>query len=136
MSDWNLEDPEIGWIQRTGFPSWCQEILAEFDDDEPEESEDLLPMYKLILDNIGYGYTITRAELSELTGLSDRRVREIIEDLRREFVILNDQNGAGYYRTHNPIKILKYYRQELARALSILRRLKPMRILLKGAGLI
>ena len=111
---------------------WVQEILKGFD----EPAEELSLMHQTVLDNIGYGYTITREELCDITGLSDRQVRKIIEDLRREYVILNDQNGYGYYRTHNPLKVLRYYRQELARAMSILRRLKPMRALLKGAGLI
>ena len=111
---------------------WVQEILDEFD--KPEE--ELSPIHQNVLDNIGYGYTITREELCDITGLSDRQVRKIIEDLRREYVILNDQNGWGYYKSHNALKILKYYRQELARAMSILRRLKPMRALLKGAGLL
>jgi hypothetical protein len=29
-----LEHPEIGWAERTGYPSWCQE------DDEPEYDSD------------------------------------------------------------------------------------------------
>ena len=32
-----IEDPEIGWIQRTGYPSWMQE-----DDQEEEYDEDAL----------------------------------------------------------------------------------------------
>lgn len=31
-----LEHPEIGWIERTGYPSWLQES------DEPEIDEDAL----------------------------------------------------------------------------------------------
>lgn len=31
-----LEHPEIGWIERTGYPSWMQE------DDEEEFDEDAL----------------------------------------------------------------------------------------------
>lgn len=111
---------------------WVQEILDGFDEPEVE----LSLMHQKVLDNIGYGVTITREELCEITGLSDRQVRKIIEDLRQVHVILNDQNGAGYYQTHNILKVLKYYRQEMARALSVLRRLKPMRRALKGAGLI
>ena len=34
----NIEHPEIGWIERTGYPSWMQD-----DDDEvDEDDEDLL----------------------------------------------------------------------------------------------
>lgn len=32
----NIEHPEIGWIERTGYPSWMQER------DEYEEDEDAL----------------------------------------------------------------------------------------------
>ena len=32
-----LEHPEIGWIERTGYPSWMQE-----NDDLCDEDEDLL----------------------------------------------------------------------------------------------
>ena len=31
-----LEHPEIGWIQRTGYPSWMQEM------EDPEYDEDAL----------------------------------------------------------------------------------------------
>lgn len=33
-----LEHPEIGWIERTGYPSWLQETECEEEDDfeEPE----------------------------------------------------------------------------------------------------
>ena len=32
-----LEHPEIGWIERTGYPSWMQD---EDDDEDEEVSED------------------------------------------------------------------------------------------------
>ena len=28
-----IEDPEIGHIQRTGYPSWMQEEAEDFDED-------------------------------------------------------------------------------------------------------
>lgn len=34
MRDMDLEHPEIGWIERTGYPSWMQENDDdEYDDD-------------------------------------------------------------------------------------------------------
>lgn len=33
-----LEHPEIGWIERTGYPSWMQE---EDEDDFRDDEEDL-----------------------------------------------------------------------------------------------
>ena len=38
-----LEHPEIGWIERTGYPSWLQEdgYCEEFDEDRAyEEARD------------------------------------------------------------------------------------------------
>ena len=29
-----LEDPEIGWIERTGYPSWMQEHDEDGDEDD------------------------------------------------------------------------------------------------------
>lgn len=35
-----LEHPEIGWIERTGYPSWMQETeILNDEDDEYHESE-------------------------------------------------------------------------------------------------
>lgn len=35
MSMPELEHPEIGWIERTGYPSWLQDV----DNDEDDELE-------------------------------------------------------------------------------------------------
>ena len=38
----DLEHPEIGWIERTGYPSWMQERAFDEDDDcLDEEDEDI-----------------------------------------------------------------------------------------------
>lgn len=29
-----LEHPEIGWIERTGYPSWMQDSLEEEEEDD------------------------------------------------------------------------------------------------------
>ena len=34
-----LEHPEIGWIERTGYPSWLQEKKEEQEDEQEEEQE-------------------------------------------------------------------------------------------------
>lgn len=78
---------------------------------------------------------ITRKELCSLTKLSDRKLREQIEQARREgHIIINNQDGRGYYRTNDPDEIAKQYRQQRRRALSILAQQKHMRRLLKAAG--
>lgn len=35
-----LEHPEIGWIERTGYPSWMQEDLDDEGDDDITEDDD------------------------------------------------------------------------------------------------
>ena len=135
MSDMNLQHPEITWAERTGFPSWCQEVLGEF---EEEDLPLMCDRNEIILDAIPWGKenAITRPALAARTGWPDRAVRRSIEELRRAHIILNDQDGKGYYRSYDLQDIYRAYRQERARALAILYRLQPMRILLKGGGLV
>lgn len=70
---------------------------------------------------------VTREELVMLTGMPDRAVRSEIERLRREHVILNDQDGKGYYIETDCNRINRYIRQEEARAKSIFASLKAAR---------
>ena len=35
-----LEHPEIGWIERTGYPSWMQDCRDEDEDRAYEEARD------------------------------------------------------------------------------------------------
>lgn len=46
---------------------------------------------------IGKQNAISRIELSSITGYRDRRIREAIESLRHTMVILNLDQGDGYY---------------------------------------
>lgn len=89
------------------------------------------------IDFIGCGKenAVTRRSLCRLTGLSDRAVRETIEQARHEgYIILNDQDGTGYYMTADIDAIERQYRQNQSRALSILHYQKPLRRALKEAG--
>ena len=38
-----LEHPEIGWIERTGYPGWLQEKEEEFEHEETEPTEENEP---------------------------------------------------------------------------------------------
>ena len=92
-----------------------------------------------ILDYIHEGKedAITREELRFLTELSDRTIRELIEQERRNgVIILNLQDGRGYYRPapEDLVDILKQYRQNDSRAKSILVQQKYLRRILKFAG--
>lgn len=129
------DDPEIRWTLETGYPSWAQEMIEDFGE-EPEEGAEMPEMLQFILAEIPFGKdkAVTRRRLCLATGLSDRQVRKAIEELRRTYVILNDQNGEGYYRSYDLGDIERNYRQERARALAVLYRLRPMRELLRGGG--
>lgn len=133
MRDSDLQHPEITWCERTGFPSWCQEVLGDF----PEEEESpLSDREEIVLDAIPFGKenAVTREYLTAKTGLPDRQVRKAIEEIRRNHIVLNDQDGKGYYRSYDLNDIERFYRQERARALAVLYRMRPMRVLLRGGG--
>lgn len=72
---------------------------------------------------------ITRKELVALTGMRDRQVREAISQERRKTVILNDQDGNGYFIPSEYEKdlVLKFIDQETKRGKSIFWSLKAAR---------
>ena len=86
--------------------------------------------YKEIVFNslqIGHENAITRAELVQKTGLSDRMVRDIIAELRREHCICNNQDRRGYYIPKCVEEAEIFLKQEEARAKSIFYALKVAR---------
>ena len=92
-----------------------------------------------IIDIIPFGAenAISRAELAEKSGMSDRRMRlEIQRQRDNGELILNDQRGGGYYRvgTDDLDALHRQYKQDTARAMAILKRRKAMREILKAAG--
>lgn len=90
-----------------------------------------------ISEYIGFGAqnAVTRAELCRRTGWTDRRVRQAIEDARHDGeIIINMQNGKGYYKPVLISDIEMQYRQNESRAKSILHYQKFLRKALKDAG--
>lgn len=85
-----------------------------------------------ITDYIGRGRenAVTRSRLAELTGLGDRTIREMISQERRETVIINLQNGDGYYIPTKAEEVKRFVSQETARLKSIGWSLKAARKLL------
>lgn len=78
---------------------------------------------------------IDRFALQERMGISDRKVRQLIEDARNAgLFIINNSDGRGYYQTTDLDEMERSYRSDRARALSILRRQKALRRTLKDAG--
>lgn len=54
---------------------------------------------EIIMDKIPVGHenAVTRKQLCISTGMNDRRIRRAIAEARRETIILNMQDGNGYY---------------------------------------
>lgn len=46
---------------------------------------------------VGHENATTRTQLKIATGCNDRMIRQVIEELRHDFVILNRDDGRGYY---------------------------------------
>lgn len=80
---------------------------------------------------------VTREYLCGVMGMTDRAVREEIEQARRRGVIIvNAQDGAGYYQTESLEEIKRQYNRNARRAKSILAQQKHLRRKLKAAGMI
>ena len=85
----------------------------------------------------GKANAISRTELRFKAQLRDRVMRELIERERRTgVIILNLQDGRGYYRPapEDLDDIMRQYRQNDRRAKSILVQQKYLRRTLKEAG--
>ena len=70
---------------------------------------------------IGESNSIPRVVLAKRWGLSERRTRQIIQDLRNQdngdgYVIVSKANGWGYYRTDDPDIIAGFIRDTQGRA--------------------
>lgn len=83
--------------------------------------------------SVGRENAVTRMTLSEMTGLPDRTVRRLIAEARDEGVLILNA-GDGYYISNDLREIERQYRMDRSRALSVLKRLKTMRRILKDAG--
>ena len=83
----------------------------------------------------GKNNAITRSQLCAVTGYGDRVVRKAIEQARHDgAIIINDQDGLGYYQTDDISIIERQYHQNESRAKSILHYQKALRTALKEAG--
>ena len=90
-----------------------------------------------LVSHIPYGKdkTVSRHFLCLLLGTSDREMRRSIQQARIDgHIIINSQDGRGYYQSDEPSDILKQYKQNEHRAKSILVQQKHLRARLKDAG--
>ena len=92
---------------------------------------------EILIAHIPFGRenAVSRDYLAMLLGVTDREMRRLINQARNEgHIIINDQNGRGYYQSDDPDHIAKQYKQNQRRALSILVQQKHLRKRLKEAG--
>lgn len=84
--------------------------------------------------SFGKENAIGRSELAMKVGCSDRVMRDLINTARKREVIVNIQNGSGYYRpTKDDVgEVEQFKRQEENRAKDIFRGLQPVRKFLNG----
>lgn len=68
---------------------------------------------------VGKENAITGERLRQMTGLTDRKLRNEIAIARRETCIINNQDGRGYYQPSNKEEVARYIYQEEHRAKSI-----------------
>lgn len=76
---------------------------------------------------------ISRTSLFNRTAISDRKIREGIEELRSQGHMICNV-GNGYYYAEDLDDVFRQYQRDTAQAMSILIRRKPMREKLKEAG--
>lgn len=83
----------------------------------------------------GVENAVSRKSLCQMTGLSDRQVRQEIEDARvRGVFILNDEDGFGYYISDDVADVRRQYLRDMARIKAISKRTKHLRKYLKEKG--
>ena len=132
------DDYIIRSMMDTGYPPWMQETVDGYEDDDNHTIEEIPESCVTVLNHIGFGKqnACPRVRLAELTGMNDRQMRRCIEILRRDFIILNDQDGKGYYRPADAKEVRRYYYQELNRVRAIDKRLRLPRKYLISKGML
>ena len=99
--------------------------------------EKVSPMTRVLSDVIPFGRNnaIMRHVLASRLGMSDRGMRRAIQTARDEgLIILNAQDGRGYYQSAEIQDMVAQYHQDTARAMAILKRRKTLRTTLINAG--
>lgn len=88
----------------------------------------------------GCANAVSRKSLCIATGLKDRVIRNLIEEARRETIIISNTDGSGYWRypddptPEEQLLLRKYVKQQESRAKSIFYALYPARQAMKEGG--
>lgn len=90
-----------------------------------------------IIDFIPYGKenAVKRDYLCSLLGLRDRKMRQLIQrEKELGAIIINDQNGDGYYRSDDDCDLIRQMSQNQSRINSMSKQNKYLRKKLKDRG--
>ena len=120
-------------LQATKAQLWGEEKTQEMQRANDEQKA----VVELISRTVPFGRenAIKREELARALQVNDRQARHYIGIARLNGVIIaNDQDGGGYFQTDKIEDIVKQYKQETSRAMTILSRRKAIRERLKEAG--
>lgn len=88
----------------------------------------------------GHKNAVSRKDLCRRTGLNDRIIRKLIEEARRNTIIISNNDGSGYWifpdePTETEKEMLRrYVKQQESRAKSIFYALYPARQMMKGGS--
>ena len=120
-------------LQASKAQLWGEEKAREIENARAEQKA----IVELISRTIPFGRenAIKREDLARVLQVNDRQARHYIGVARLNGVIIaNDQDGGGYFQTDKVEDILRQYKQETSRAMTILARRKAIRERLKEAG--
>lgn len=98
--------------------------------------EDSFELFELLHElKIGRENAITGRALARALDCPERKVRQLVEEARRQGeLIVNDQDGKGYYIASCVEDVQRQYNQMTNRAMSILQARAPFRKYLKRVG--
>ena len=120
-------------LQATKTQLWGEEKTQEMQRKSAEQKA----IIELILRTIPFGRenAIKREDLARALQVNDRQARHYIGIARLNgVIIINDQDGGGYFQTDKLEDIVLEYKREKRRVLSIVERMRPLRRVLKDAG--
>jgi transcriptional regulator with XRE-family HTH domain len=120
-------------LQATKAQLWGEEKTQEMQRKSAEQKA----IVELISRTVPFGRenAIKRADLSRVLQVDDRKARHYIGIARLNgVIIINEQGGDGYFQSDDVKDIMRQYKQETNRAMTILSRRKAIRNRLKEAG--
>ena len=120
-------------LQATKAELWGEETAQEM----KRKSDEQKAIVELISRTIPFGRenAIKRYDLAKVLQVDDRKARHYIGIARLNgVIIINEQGGDGYFQSDDVKDIMRQYKQETNRAMTILSRRKAIRNRLKEAG--